>query len=304
MKISIVVPTYNQGPFIFDCLKSIQNQTYQDFEVIIQDNCSTDQTQALCLRFREEDPRFQYYREKDLGQSHAINQGLLKSTGTFWTWLCSDDFFVSDSALEGLVKALMKSDDSVCGAFGLSRFVDSKGQYVRPAFTLRRDVVQDDFKLCFPFSQPASLLKTDCLRVVGGVDENLSLGMDLDLFIKLTANRKFKFVNHEVAANRIQSNSKSEKLSLETARTALKIVHSHFRDVGSPGTSMFLQSFAFHYIEKMKSFLKFKDFIPSGPQSDLNDAPKSQANTMTLKSKLRKKAEAFVATLKWLEFKY
>src|SRR4051794_10116781 len=93
MKASIVIPTFNQGPFINECLLSILNQSYQNFEVIIQDSMSTDQTEEICQRFASKDARFLYFREKDTGQSDAINRGLARSTGEIWTWICSDDYY-------------------------------------------------------------------------------------------------------------------------------------------------------------------------------------------------------------------
>src|SRR4051812_44387931 len=120
MKLSIVVPTLNQGCFIEECLLSIQKQTYRDFEVIIQDSLSTDETESVCKKFIDQDPRFSYFRERDSGQSDAINRGMNRSTGQLWTWLCSDDYFAEMSALEVLVKRIQdepKDSKKVVGVF-------------------------------------------------------------------------------------------------------------------------------------------------------------------------------------------
>ena len=97
--LSIVVPTFNQGQYIADCLNSICNQSYENIEVIIQDSLSDDETESICTAAAIADSRVKYFREKDSGQSDAINRGLRRSSGAAWTWICSDDFYLNDHCL-------------------------------------------------------------------------------------------------------------------------------------------------------------------------------------------------------------
>lgn len=238
--VSLVVPTYNQGPYIRKCLESLSTQTYSNIEVIIQDALSTDETEKICKEFAYVDSRFKYFREKDAGQSDALNRGLEKSRGRYWTWICSDDFYSSSSAIADLVNGLRNYESGYTGVFGLANYVDDEGRSIGTYHTHKNDVSSSLFQISWPFSQPASLLITSDVKLVGGVDSSLYLGMDLDLFIKLTKNgKKFKFINSDICSVRIQQNSKSVKFRKETALNALRVVKSHFGSIGQFNSSAY-----------------------------------------------------------------
>jgi glycosyltransferase involved in cell wall biosynthesis len=240
-KVSIVVPTYNQGAFIESCLQSIRRQSYGNLEIIIQDSLSTDETEAICQKISNTDPRFLYCREKDAGQSDAINRGLKRSTGYYWTWICSDDLYSTEDAIADLVTGLenkSRSDRSCVGAFGNARYVLENGT-AGPHYEQRNDdVSQRDLKYDWPLSQPASLLLKEEVEKLGGVRTDLDFGMDLDLFIRMLRDgRKLHYVAKEVAAVRLQADAKSVKFRKTTAETALQIIENHFGDIGDPSAS-------------------------------------------------------------------
>ena len=247
MKASIVVPTFNQGPFIQDCLVSIQNQTYRDFEVIIQDSLSTDQTEQVCRTFVEGDSRFHYFREKDGGQSDALNRGLARSVGPIWTWICSDDCYADNRALEKLLIPFAKtmgSDNQVMGVYGDAQYVSEDGNILGPYQNQTQNLKREDFKLNWPLAQPSLLLLREVVREAGGVDPSLYLGMDLDLFLKiLKENRYFLYVAQMVVSIRLQPNSKSVRLQSRTAKNALQIVKKHFGEIGAPNESAYAREY-------------------------------------------------------------
>lgn len=244
--VSIAIPTYNQGPYIRECLQSIKSQSYKNIEIIIQDSESKDETEAVCRSFCAEDPRFKYFREKDQGQSDAINRALNRSSGKYWTWICSDDFYYSSNAIQDLVLRLEEKKDENCiGAFGRAIYVSDDGDYLGDYYTFPAAVPRASFQKMWPFSQPASLLKTIAVKKAGGVVKELNLGMDLDLFIKMTADdRYFDFVPHYVAAVRIQANSKSIKYRCQTAQNALALIRSHYGGLGELTKSSYLREYA------------------------------------------------------------
>jgi glycosyltransferase involved in cell wall biosynthesis len=89
MQLSIVIPTYNQGQFIADCIESIVNQSFKDLEVIIQDSMSSDETERICKEYAKRDSRIQYFREKDSG-SIGCNQS---RTQTIYRQILDLDLF-------------------------------------------------------------------------------------------------------------------------------------------------------------------------------------------------------------------
>ena len=117
MKISIITPSYNQGQFIEDAIQSVLAQEYPDFEHIVVDNCSTDNTLDVLKRY----PHIKWISEPDHGQSHALNKGFRMSTGEILCWLNCDDFYLS-GAFHAAAAALEDIDTD--GVYSDLKFCD------------------------------------------------------------------------------------------------------------------------------------------------------------------------------------
>lgn len=90
-KISVIVPCYNQAVYLDECLQSVLDQTFQDWECIIVNDGSTDQTEETAIKWTEKDKRFTYISKKNGGLSSARNAGLEKASGEYIQFLDSDD---------------------------------------------------------------------------------------------------------------------------------------------------------------------------------------------------------------------
>ena len=89
--ISVIVPVYNVEEYIEECLDSIKNQTFTDFEVILVNDGSTDNSQAICELYCDQDSRFCLINQENKGQSIARNIGVAESKGKFIVFIDSDD---------------------------------------------------------------------------------------------------------------------------------------------------------------------------------------------------------------------
>lgn len=106
-KVSILIPTYNYARFISEALDSILLQTYQDFEVIISDDASTDNTQEIVAPYLVKDSRVKYIRhENNLGMVQNWNWTLNQSVGEYVQFLFADDKFMDVTALSQFAAAL------------------------------------------------------------------------------------------------------------------------------------------------------------------------------------------------------
>jgi len=104
-KISIVIPTYNVGELLAACLDSVLHQTYGNFEVIIVNDGSTDDTGKICQDYVRQDPRLKYFVLKEnRGLAYARNLGLSKATGDLIFFVDSDDELIGCDALEQLMR--------------------------------------------------------------------------------------------------------------------------------------------------------------------------------------------------------
>lgn len=100
--ISIIVPCFNQGQFLSEALNSVYNQTYSDWECIIINDGSTDDTEKIALEYSHQDSRFRYIKTKNSGLSAARNEGIRNASGQFIQLLDADDLIEHDKLLSAI----------------------------------------------------------------------------------------------------------------------------------------------------------------------------------------------------------
>lgn len=111
MKYSFIVPVYNGSEFIRRCLDSIQNQTFKDFECIVLDDCSTDNTEEIAMQYAANDDRFVVIgSEENCGVGYTRKKGVKLSKGEFIIFIDSDDLLLPDFL--DIVDELQKQNDS------------------------------------------------------------------------------------------------------------------------------------------------------------------------------------------------
>jgi len=106
--VSVIVPLYNYNYFIIDCIQSILNQTYKNFELIVIDDCSTDSSYKKAKKFEKKDKKVIVIKlDKNYGYSKAKNEGIIVSKGEYIVTLDADDIMTKNS-LEIRVEAALK----------------------------------------------------------------------------------------------------------------------------------------------------------------------------------------------------
>ena len=120
--ISIIIPVYNVENYLKECLDSVANQTYSDFEAILVDDGSTDSSGAICDEYAHCDSRFKVFHKVNNGPSSARNYGLDRAKGDYFVFVDSDDV-LSYNALEVCLKVL--TDNNLDAVFSpLKQFRD------------------------------------------------------------------------------------------------------------------------------------------------------------------------------------
>lgn len=180
--VSIIVAAYNVEKYIGNCIESILKQTYRNFELIIIDDGSRDNTKILCEKYRNMDDRITVIHQTNQGVSAARNNGLKKISGDYVTFIDSDDE-ISDKYLENLLIPCVKehADISVC----LYQYVD-EGKKYNPVITNKYRVMDIDYKIlqakiigrCC-----GTLIKSDLLKNQF-FDTDVYVGEDLLFFCK------------------------------------------------------------------------------------------------------------------------
>ena len=208
-KISIITPSYNQGAYIEQTIRSILLQNYPNLEYIIIDGGSTDQTLEIIKKY---ELNLSYWvSEKDSGQSNAINKGLLKCTGEYFNWINSDDYLEKD-ALLNLAMRMDKNTDLIAGF--CTSFIEESNK-IELSYSLSITESSEKAIVEHSMCQPAMFYRTRILKDYGGVDESLHYVMDLALFTQYVTEfgtQKIKLISDSIAYFRKHSLSKTESL--------------------------------------------------------------------------------------------
>jgi glycosyltransferase involved in cell wall biosynthesis len=175
MKISIITPSYNQGKFIEQTILSVLNQNYNNFEHIIFDGGSTDETIEILKKYKH----LRWVSEKDKGQSDALNKALSICTGDIIGWINSDDYYYSNDVFEFVISQFKPSINWIIG--GTSKLI--QGEVILNSFRIISK--NSVYKNCDYLRSPASFYRTNMLKDVGGINKNLHQVMDYELYIKL-----------------------------------------------------------------------------------------------------------------------
>lgn len=119
--VSVIVPVYNVEAYLKRCLHSLCTQTYQNIEILLVDDGSTDGSGAICDEFHEKDARIKVFHQKNAGVSCARNKGLDEAIGTYLSFVDSDDF-VMPEFLETMMTIMQESGGDIVQVGGLSLY--------------------------------------------------------------------------------------------------------------------------------------------------------------------------------------
>lgn len=115
--VSIIVPVYNGEKSIERCLRSIQNQSYTNIEVIVVNDGSTDHTEKVIKKYVEEDARFHYIKKDNTGVSDSRNMGMAAAKGEYFQFVDGDDWLVKQATEEFVRTAQLYDCDMVISDF-------------------------------------------------------------------------------------------------------------------------------------------------------------------------------------------
>jgi glycosyltransferase involved in cell wall biosynthesis len=205
--VSIVTPSYNQGPFIRETIASVLNQDYPNIEYWVIDGGSKDETLAILQEYAH-DPRFHWLSEPDHGQADAVNKGWVRCRGEILGWLNSDDTYLP-GAVQAQVQVLCTHPD-VGLVYGDTVYIDEHSQ---PGQLFRTRAFQRQrFLHVAGFAQPSAFLRRHLLETYGLLNTHLHSSMDFELFTRLMWHTHFFYNKQTVATYRLHHSSKTVSL--------------------------------------------------------------------------------------------
>ena len=198
--VSVIIPTYNRASLLSRAIQSVLQQRYGNFELIIVDDSSTDNTKDVVLDLKDE--RIIYIRhDKNKGGSAARNSGIRLSRGEYIAFLDDDDVWLPDK-LESQLKRFKEVPSTVGLVYCGYRIVSSEKiiSVVKPEIKGR--VFDEALKKCF-LGGPTPVIKRECFDKAGIFDEKLPSCQDWDIWIRVAKHFGFDYVPEILAEYRI-----------------------------------------------------------------------------------------------------
>jgi glycosyltransferase involved in cell wall biosynthesis len=211
--VSVIIPTYNRALLLGRAIQSILNQTYQNFEIIVVDDCSSDDTEKVINGFY--DKRMRYIRhEERKGANAARNTGIKSATGRYIAFQDSDDEWLPEK-LEKQVRAF-KDGPSDLGVVYTSYWMleDDRKTYCPPSYIKQKDGNIHDVLLETNFiSTPTAVVKKECFEIAGMFDEGLPRLQEWELWIRISKHYCFKHIDEPLVKTYLQPDSISRNMN-------------------------------------------------------------------------------------------
>lgn len=187
--VSVIIPVYNQEKYIKECVESVLNQDYENLEIIVIDDGSTDRTPEILKEFGE---KIRYVRQENRGPASALNYGIRLAHGEFIGWLGSDDVYLP-SKIKYQVKKFQE-DTSLALIYTDYIMINSEGNELR-VVSCPSPLPEQFVKVLLAgnfINGSTVLMSKEYHEKVGYYDENLKASMDGDMWFRLLRHG-FKF---------------------------------------------------------------------------------------------------------------
>jgi glycosyltransferase involved in cell wall biosynthesis len=199
-KLTIVTPSYNQGCFIEETIRSVLLQGYPNLEYIIMDGGSTDESVEIIRKYA---PWLAYWHSmQDKGQADAINKGFTRSSGEIIAWVNSDDTYEPETFYR-IVQSLL-NHPSYQVIHGDAWYINESGQRIAKCSCIRSDFTYRYLLNRDPIVQPTCFWYKALWQKVGPLRVDLNWGFDWEWYIRAKKYTDFLFIYEHVANYRAE----------------------------------------------------------------------------------------------------
>jgi len=218
--VSVIIPAYNAARYVADAINSVLSQTYKDYEMIVVNDGSADDTASIVKNIissidhkpyiTDRRPEIRYIYQKNSGPSAARNRGITESLGEYIAFLDSDDAWEPDK-LEKQVKALEANHNIGLATCGRKVFDQSDNQTISmPNIPTDRNKMFNSFAMGnIVGSCSCVIIRRSCIGVAGNFDELLNVGEDWDMWFRIARDYEIATINEPLVKYRIRQNSQS-----------------------------------------------------------------------------------------------
>ena len=210
--VSIVLPVYNGEKYLTQSIESVLRQTYQNLELIIVNDCSTDSTEAIALSYQAKDDRIVYLKnEENIKLPASLNKGFAVAKGAYLSWTSDDNWYHLD-AFDKMVAFLERSPDVGLVSFDYN-FVNADGVFLERINVGETDelIFRNNVGACF-------LYRAEVMKEIGTYRTDLFLVEDYDYWLRISRKFKIAFCHEVLYEYRLHEKSLTEERKQEVRR--------------------------------------------------------------------------------------
>ena len=224
--VSIILPTYNREHLLRRAIDSILGQTYQEFELIVIDDGSTDQTEKVVKSY--EDGRIHYYKlEQNFGPAHARNVGIQAAVCDYIAFHDSDDVWCKEK-LQKQMQVLQKVSKQVGIVYGCCKYYGLAGEI--DYFPHKEIPMEEKRGFIYPklleenlIGMPSLLVRRECIKKVGMLNENFRSLEDYEWLLRLSKLYEAEYIDEILVNVYAQPESVNRNLSVNFSAKCMLI---------------------------------------------------------------------------------
>lgn len=205
-KISLLIVNHNRSDYLSTAIESVIYQSFEDFELILWDDGSSDTSLSIMKFYESIDPRIKVFNCSNLGFTHALNQAIQASCGEYIGWVDSDDI-LGATALEK-TSIILDETSSIGVTYTSYMEMDAEGSQPIPGWRCQIPYSKDNLLETF-MTFHFRLLRRRVYDQVGGLDLDFRYSQDYDLCLRLSEITDFYHINEYLYWYRIHGNSVS-----------------------------------------------------------------------------------------------
>lgn len=224
--VSIITITYNRASYIKEAIDSVLNQSFKDFELIVLDDCSTDNTEEIVKSYFDE--KIKYFKnDKQLRIAASRNKAIDLCGGKYIAVLDSDDIWYDTEKLKKQIEFLENNKEyALVGTNAI--FINDKGEEIKKSSVKIEDKeIRKSILLRNQFFHSSVLFSKDVFINLGNYDENLKIGEDYDLFLRIGQKYKFANLKDYSTKYRVHSGSICVSDKIKASNDTMKIIKKY-----------------------------------------------------------------------------
>lgn len=230
-EVSVVIPTYNSAHFLGEALQSVFDQTFKDYELIVVDDGSTDETKQIVAEYGD---KIKYIFQENSGPASAKNNGIRNSVGKYIAFLDADDLWLP-TKLEKQVKTFQQSPE-LAMIFTEHSVFNDRGIYLALIGKRKRLIKGDIARNIFlhnGVATPTVIVRKEIFNKIGLFEEDLYMAEDDNMWVRIAANFDVELIDEPLAKYRIHSRSMTadKKKLFEAVLTNVRLLSYRYEGV-------------------------------------------------------------------------